>query len=146
MTSITAFRENREGKNRALSQQMHSVITALALRGTEVLPLTPLASVLGTSGGGVTQPGPGTFFSPSPWSSSWQCALSSVAAEEPCLPFPHISALPEPCVTGSLQACGAKKWMCPHEVFLPKIAVAPSAWTEKQLTQIQFGVLLFWLS
>lgn len=50
------------------------------------------------------------------------------------------SAPPERPVTGSLQAPGAKKWMCPHEVFLPKIAVAPSASTQKHLTQIQFGI------
>lgn len=105
---------------------MHSVVTALAPEGIAVLPLILLASVLGTSGGGGTQAGPVTCFSPSIWTSAWQHALSSVTAEEPCPTFPHI-ALPEPPITGSLQVSGTKKWMRPHEVFLPKIAVAPTA-------------------
>lgn len=131
--SITAFRENKEGKKSALPQQTRSVITALAPGGIAVLPLTLHASVLGISGGGPTHPGPVTCFSPSTWTAAWQCALNSAAAEEPCLALPQISALPQLPVTGSSQARGVKKWMCPQRDIPPQDCCCTS-WLNRKTT------------
>lgn len=57
----------------------------------------------------------------------------------------HLCSAWTPCHWFFTGTWGKKVDVPPWGLF-PKIAVARSAWTEKQLTEIQFGVLLFWLS
>lgn len=121
-TSINAFVENRERKKSVLSQPMHSVVTALALRGVAVLLLTLLTSVLGRSGGVVTQPGPVTCFSPGTRTSVSMAVYGEFWPQKTLTWFFHTSVLCLRSLSLVLyRHVELKKWMCSHEIFLPEL-------------------------
>lgn len=114
------------------------------LRGITMFPLPLLASVLGTSGGGVTQPVP----RPSPPQTlgplHGNTPVSSADAEEAGPAFFHTSLLCLCTCQWFLMGTWSKKADMPHKVFLPRTAVTLNR-KQTNLPHIQCSILLLWL-